>query len=113
VHASKGLEFPVVFLVAMERNVFPNERAEMERSLDEELRLFYVAITRAKNELVMTYSRERMYRGVEKRQVPSRFLHALPEELVDKCGVSDLIQTLDNDEMMAGFANIFAMLQND
>jgi superfamily I DNA/RNA helicase len=71
IHASKGLEFPLVFLVAMERNIFPNERALEEDSLDEELRLFYVAITRAKRHLVITHAKERFRYGRVEISKPS------------------------------------------
>ena len=64
VHASKGLEFPVVFVIAMERNIFPHERALEEGSADEELRLFYVAITRARRQLYLLRAKERMQRGI-------------------------------------------------
>ncbi|MBQ6597655.1 MAG: UvrD-helicase domain-containing protein, partial [Lentisphaeria bacterium] len=59
VHASKGLEFPIVFIVGMEQGLFPHERALMENGEEEERRLFYVAVTRAREELFMTSARAR------------------------------------------------------
>ena len=111
VHASKGLEFPLVFLVAMERKIFPNERALEEDSLDEELRLFYVALTRAKRHLVITHSRERFRYGKVERSTPSDFLLKLPEELTD-CGDDyEFIQQLSTESINEGFAKIFDMLK--
>ena len=111
IHASKGLEFPLVFLVAMERNIFPNERALKEDSLDEELRLFYVALTRAKRHLVITHARERFRYGKVERSTPSDFLLRLPEDLTD-CGDDyEFIQQLSADSINEGFARIFEMLK--
>lgn len=112
IHASKGLEYPVVFLSAMERNIFPHERAEAERRLDEELRLFYVAITRAKDNLIISYTTERTQRGMTKRQRPSHFLESLPKELCDKCQPDELIQPMDEMAMRDGISQIIAMLNN-
>ena len=111
IHASKGLEFPLVFLVAMERKIFPNERALEEDSLDEELRLFYVALTRAKRHLVISHAKERFRYGKVERSVPSDFLYRLPEELTD-CGEDyEYIQKLGVDDINAEFAKIFEMLK--
>ncbi len=111
IHASKGLEFPLVFMVAMERKIFPNERALEEDSLDEELRLFYVALTRAKRHLVITHARERFRYGKTERSHPSDFLHRLPEELVDAGDDYEFLHKLSTDDINAGFAKIFEMLK--
>ena len=111
IHASKGLEFPLVFLVAMERNIFPNERALKEDSLDEELRLFYVALTRAKRHLVITHARERFRYGKSERSTPSDFLLRLPEDLTDSGDDYEFIQQLTADSINEGFAKIFEMLK--
>lgn len=77
VHSSKGLEFPVVFLPRLEEGIFPHEKAlEDERQLEEERRLFYVAITRAKDMLYLTYTR-----GSNRK--PSSFLSDIPKDLLD------------------------------
>jgi len=110
VHAAKGLEFPFVFLVGMEHNLFPHERAVEENNLNEELRLFYVAITRAKTRLVISYAGKRMRFGTEKYQIPSEFLTLLPDKLVEKHVPEDLVRKLSVDELENGFANIFALL---
>ncbi|MCX8163789.1 MAG: ATP-dependent helicase [Aquificaceae bacterium] len=75
VHASKGLEFDVVFLPRLEEGVLPHERArESQEELEEELRLFYVAVTRAKDLLFMSYT---------KSSKPSRFLSCIPKDFLD------------------------------
>jgi superfamily I DNA/RNA helicase len=84
-HASKGLEFPVVFLVGLEENILPHERSlDVAHGEEEERRLFYVALTRAKHRLFLSHCgfRKKGRAGNEKEPTPSRFLEALPEELV-------------------------------
>ncbi|HBM16721.1 MAG TPA: ATP-dependent DNA helicase Rep [Lentisphaeria bacterium] len=83
VHSAKGLEFPCVFLVGMEQNLFPHSRALEERDTDEERRLFYVAITRAKKLLYMTNAGSRMKYGSQSYQMPSEFLAELPENVIE------------------------------
>ena len=75
VHASKGLEFPVVFIVGLEENLFPmGARDGEEPNIEEERRLFYVAITRAQEQLFLSHSKMRFKFGEEQRQARSRFL---------------------------------------
>ncbi len=84
VHCAKGLEFPVVFLVGMEEDVFPNRNArEAEDGVEEERRLFYVAITRAQAKLYLTAARRRRAMGQEVLGMPSRFLRELPEDALE------------------------------
>ncbi len=104
VHASKGLEYPFVFLAALERNIFPHERSIEEGSMDEELRLFYVALTRAKLRLVITFCRMRALHGRINNQSPSRFLALLPEGIAEKADPEDLLRYASNDEMEKFFA---------
>jgi DNA helicase-2/ATP-dependent DNA helicase PcrA len=74
-HASKGLEFPVVFMVGMEETVFPHSRALYDQSeMEEERRLCYVGMTRAREELYMLYASSRMLYGGVQHNPPSRFL---------------------------------------
>ena len=73
-HAAKGLEFPVVFIVGMEDGLFPSARAEDEASLEEERRLAYVGMTRAMKRLFMTYAASRFSFGSRAYNMPSRFL---------------------------------------
>ena len=111
VHASKGLEFPVVFVIAMERNIFPHERALEEGSADEELRLFYVAITRARRQLYLLRAKERMQRGISKPALPSPFLACLTEELAEHPEPEVLVKPASDDAVRAAFANIFRILK--
>jgi DNA helicase-2/ATP-dependent DNA helicase PcrA len=83
-HASKGLEFPVVFLVGMEQGLFPSYRSlEDPAAMEEERRLCYVGITRAKERLFLSHACERrLWGGMREPAVPSVFLSELPEALV-------------------------------
>ncbi|MDP2648135.1 MAG: exodeoxyribonuclease V subunit gamma [Candidatus Yanofskybacteria bacterium] len=84
IHSSKGLEFPVVFLLGMEEGLFPHNRSLLEpRELEEERRLCYVAITRAKQELYMTHAKFRRIFGSAQANLPSRFLGEIPQNLLD------------------------------
>jgi DNA helicase II / ATP-dependent DNA helicase PcrA len=84
VHAAKGLEFPVVFLIALEEGIFPHERSRNEEEqLEEERRLLFVAITRAREELHLSRACYRHYRGQFRPTVPSAFLMELPQEELD------------------------------
>ncbi len=79
IHCAKGLEFPYVFVVGMEEEVFPNRNArETADGLEEERRLFYVAITRAQRRLTLSAARRRRIMGTEMLAMPSRFLREIP-----------------------------------
>jgi len=83
-HAAKGLEFPIVFLIGMEEGLFPHSRSLMEiEEMEEERRLAYVGITRAKNKLYMTWARQRMIWGNVGSQNKSRFVDEVPSELFE------------------------------
>jgi DNA helicase II / ATP-dependent DNA helicase PcrA len=85
IHAAKGLEFPVVFVGGLEETLFPNAMAINTREeLEEERRLFYVAITRAKTKLYLSYSNARYRFGQLQQNDPSRFIDEMPEENLDK-----------------------------
>jgi DNA helicase-2/ATP-dependent DNA helicase PcrA len=82
-HAAKGLEFPVVFIVGLEEGLLPHRRAlEDERELEEERRLAYVGMTRAKDRLYLVHAHHRSTYGVGAQADPSRFLSELPEDLL-------------------------------
>ena len=76
-HAAKGLEFPVVFIVGMEDGLFPSQRSEDEKDIEEERRLAYVGMTRAREELFLTYAKSRFTFGSRNYTMPSRFLTEL------------------------------------
>ncbi len=85
IHAAKGLEFPVVFVGGLEETLFPNAMAINTREeLEEERRLFYVAITRAEHKLYLSYANTRYRFGNLTQNEPSRFIDELPEERIDK-----------------------------
>ncbi|MGI5901291.1 MAG: DNA helicase PcrA [Desulfitobacteriia bacterium] len=82
-HSAKGLEFPVVFAVGMEEGIFPSSRSILEQYLlEEERRLCYVTITRAKERLFLSYAEQRMVYGRIQDSFPSRFLKEIPSELL-------------------------------
>lgn len=86
-HAAKGLEFPVVFIVAAEDNVFPSAMCQFNPTeMEEERRLAYVAITRAKKRLIVTHSQYRMLFGKTSANKLSTFIREIPEELCEKHG---------------------------
>ncbi|MGQ0653283.1 MAG: UvrD-helicase domain-containing protein [Betaproteobacteria bacterium] len=83
VHSAKGLEFDVVFITGLEEGLFPHEGAVTERDgLEEERRLAYVAITRARERLYLSHAQTRMLHGQTRYNVPSRFLEEIPPELM-------------------------------
>ncbi len=90
-HTAKGLEFPAVFLVGMEDGVFPHIRAlDDPMQLEEERRLCYVGITRARRHLYLTHAWSRTQWGATSHAIPSRFLSEIPAELVRDVGASSL-----------------------
>jgi len=87
VHSSKGLEFPVVFLVGMEERIFPHaSSAGDEQGIEEERRLCYVAMTRAMEQLHITHAAERRRFGERNLQSPSRFIDEIPSDLLEVLG---------------------------
>ncbi|HSK08888.1 MAG TPA: UvrD-helicase domain-containing protein [Vicinamibacterales bacterium] len=84
-HSAKGLEFPVVVMAGMEENLFPHSRsANDDAELEEERRLCYVGMTRARRKLVLTGAMRRRWYGEYRACTPSRFLDEIPEELIDR-----------------------------
>ena len=87
-HSAKGLEFPVVFIPGMEEGIFPgNQSMFSEEDLEEERRLAYVGITRAKKKLYLISSQQRMLYGQTSRNMPSRFLREIPSSVIDEQSV--------------------------
>lgn len=99
VHSAKGLEFDNVFLVGMEEGVFPGNQSVYAgpEEIEEERRLAYVAITRAKKRLTVTNSYTRMIFGTTNRNMPSRFLKEIPEELCSFGGTKYSVPTVKTD----------------
>ncbi|MDP3994629.1 MAG: UvrD-helicase domain-containing protein [bacterium] len=86
-HAAKGLEFPVVFIVGMEEGLFPHSKSLWDKNqLEEERRLAYVGMTRAKELLYLSYASRRIYFGEKVSNPPSRFLVDIPEDLLETNG---------------------------
>jgi len=110
IHAAKGLEFSCVFAVGLEEMLFPNAMSINTREeLEEERRLFYVVITRAKNRLWITYANTRYKFGQVVQNEPSRFISELPEEHIDRSyaggGFRNQSNTSSPSERMRGWGN--------
>jgi DNA helicase-2/ATP-dependent DNA helicase PcrA len=82
-HNAKGLEFDAVFVIGMEQNLFPHARSIEEANIEEERRLCYVAITRARRELALVYARQRTLFGARGFNAPSQFIAEIPENLIE------------------------------
>jgi DNA helicase II / ATP-dependent DNA helicase PcrA len=82
-HNAKGLEFEAVFVIGMEQNLFPHARSIEEANIEEERRLCYVAITRARRELALVYARQRTLFGARGFNAPSQFIAEIPENLIE------------------------------
>ncbi|WP_298636307.1 DNA helicase Rep [uncultured Umboniibacter sp.] len=98
IHASKGLEYPNVFLLGWEEEILPHRSSIEEGSVEEERRLAYVAITRAKRNLTITLAAKRKQFGEWQSCQPSRFLDELPEEDIDKLGFGTDTEKAQNKE---------------
>ena len=83
VHASKGLEFDAVFITGLEQGLFPSERLDEKRDTEEERRLFYVALTRARERIFLSYAAERMKYGSREHTVPSEFFGDIDTRLIE------------------------------
>ncbi len=95
IHSAKGLEFPVVFLPGMEDGLFPGIQTIMStpEEMEEERRLAYVAVTRAKKELYITHTKCRLLYGQSQYNPPSRFIGEIPESLLDKPSIKPSVHT--------------------
>ncbi|MGO4221404.1 UvrD-helicase domain-containing protein [Lysobacter sp. TAF61] len=110
-HGAKGLEFRYVFIVGMEDGTLPHEMALEEGSLEEERRLLYVGITRAKEQLWLSHSRETQRWGDKIRLKPSRFFDELPVAEIQRDGADPVADAARKQERaVAGFAAIRALL---
>ncbi|WP_185858428.1 ATP-dependent helicase [Blattabacterium cuenoti] len=83
IHLSKGLEFSIVFIAGLEENLFPSKSSIDNLKIEEERRLFYVALTRAQKIAILTYAKYRFLWGIKKKNIPSRFMNELNREFIN------------------------------
>lgn len=99
-HAAKGLEFPIVFMIGMEEGLFPHSRSLMDKNeLEEERRLCYVGMTRAMNNLFFTYAKKRLFFGQRTANTVSRFVLELPENVISQNSGSEKDNIEINEEL--------------
>ncbi len=115
-HGSKGLEFDIVFLIGVEEGLIPHQRTldakvtdAMSQDIEEERRLFYVGVTRARQKLYMSRCKHRMMRGKPLPRTPCRFLDDIPSELLEPFEVKDMA-LLTTTEQAENAGNLLAML---
>lgn len=105
-HKSKGLEFPVVFLAGLDSDHIPSPMAIKEGMIEEERRLFYVGMTRARKQLYLTYPASKVFRGKLRPITPCRFLNEIPEQFLD-----GKIGDRQDEEKLEYFDNFFKEMQ--
>jgi superfamily I DNA/RNA helicase len=115
-HASKGLEFDIVFLIGCVEGLLPHSRTTDPKvteaaptDVEEERRLFYVGVTRARDRLLLCQARRRNVRGRVKPQAPSRFLEGLPEEYIEERS-PDVARGMDTEELSNAAGDLIAQL---
>ena len=110
IHASKGLEFPSVFVVGMEQGLFPHQTALDDGNIEEERRLCYVAVTRARERLLLTYAERRRVAAKVVVKRPSKFLDEIPGELIEFTVPSKVIKAASAEVVNDMFAQMRKML---
>ena len=113
VHASKGLEFPYVYMVGMEEGLLPHQTSIDEDNVEEERRLAYVGITRAQTELTFTLCKERRQYGESVRPEPSRFLLELPQDDLEWENQKKVTAEERQQKGQVGVANLRALFKKD
>jgi len=112
IHSAKGLEFDAVFLVGMEESLFPHSMSLMENGLEEERRLCYVGITRARERLYLSNAKRRMLYGKDNMNLPSRFIDEIDKEFIEesesgvkiqeKINTKEIYNKIENSEIKTG-----------
>ena len=113
VHAAKGLEFPVVVVAGLEQGLFPHERSIKDHALEEERRLFYVAMTRAMDELVLTRADRRRIKGRPISRRPACFLSEIDPDFVINCSAEEALEPASPDVASDYIAQMKAMFSPD
>ena len=112
-HAAKGLEFPVVYIVGVEQGLLPHSRSVDEGNLDEERRLLYVGITRAQEKLTLSYCSKRVRYGKEENCAPSEFIEEIPGNLYEFVDYDALMAEPATEEECMNFFDSMRELLND
>jgi len=100
-HAAKGLEFPIVFMIGMEEGLFPHSRSLMDKDeIEEERRLCYVGITRAKEKLYLTFANRRLFFGTRTQNMISRFVADLPQHVLEYNASLNSSRGFNEDDML-------------
>ena len=112
IHSAKGLEFDIVFLVGMEEGIFPHNMSIQENGIEEERRLCYVGITRARERLYLSNAKRRMLYGKDNMNLPSRFIDEIGKEYIEqaetgvkiqeKINIKEVYNKTENSEIKTG-----------